>query len=98
MSLSDWHTKWKKKRLIKAFREAKANRMKITRAAVLAQMGTHRTPLDDIIEGLGIKPPNSNSRHRMLYAFRLIKLGWILICLLWEGVISDDRGDYWINF
>ena len=70
--------------------------MKITRASVLAQMGTHRTSLDDIIEGLGIKP--SNSRHRMLYAFRLIKLGWILIWLLWEGVISDDRGDYWINF
>ena len=77
--------------------------MKITRKAVLGQMGHHRTPIEDIVEGLRIeppKPPNSkpNRRLRMLYAFRLIKLGWILIRLLWEGVIDSDRGDYWINF
>ena len=70
--------------------------MKITRETVLAKMGHHRTPIEDISEGLGIKP--SNSRNRMLYAFRLIKFGWILICLLWEGVIDSDSGDYWINF
>ena len=73
--------------------------MKITREKVLAQMGHHRTSLDDIIDGLGIKPPNSRLRRfRMLYAFRLIKFGWILICLLWQGVIDSDRGDYWITF
>ena len=76
--------------------------MKITRETVLAQMGHHRTRLDDIIEGLGIKPSNSRLRNRrlrrLLYAFRLIKFGLILICLLWEGVIDSDRGDYWITF
>ena len=76
--------------------------MKITREKVLAQMGHHRTPIGDICKGLGIKPSNSSLRNRrlrnLLYAFRLIKFGWILICLLWQGVIDSDRGDYWINF
>ena len=73
--------------------------MKITRASVLAQMGYHRTRIDDIIEGLRIKPPNSRlRRYRMLYAFRLIKFGLILIWLLWSGIIGVDGEDCWINF
>ena len=98
MLLSEWYTKWKnqrkKKRMIKALRQAEVNYMKITRASVLAQMGHHRTPMEDIVEGLGVFRPKS----RLRIYFRMFKLGWIMICLLWEGVISDDRGDYWINF
>lgn len=68
--------------------------MKITRESVLAQMGHHRTPIEDIAKGVGI-----NSRYsRLQLLWHLIKFGWIMICLLWEGVIDTDRGDYWINF
>lgn len=89
-------------RQLEALREKVRSRpIKITRATVLAQMGHHRTSMDDIIDGLGIKPPNSRLRRfRMLYAFRLMKLGWILIWLLCTGVIGsdDNSGEYWINF
>ena len=68
--------------------------MKITRASVLAQMGHHRTRIEDIVEGLKLFKPNS----RLQIYFRILKLWWIMTRLLWEGVIDSDRGDYWINF
>ena len=70
--------------------------MKITRETVLEHIGYHRTHIDDISKSLGIRM--YNSRNRLLYLLKLIKFGWILICLLWEGVIDSDSGDYWKTF
>ena len=72
--------------------------MKITRETVLAQMGHHRTHLDDICKGLGLN--RSGSLLKMLCDFRVLKFCWIMICLLVQGVIDSDsdRHEYWITF
>ena len=68
--------------------------MKITQESVLVQMGHHRTPIEDIVKGLKIL----KSTNRLHIFFRKVKLCWIMISLLWKGVIDGDDGDYWINF
>ena len=68
--------------------------MKISHESVLAQMGHHRTPIDDIANGLEVF--KSKSKPKRL--FRMLKLAWVMIDLLWKGVIDGDDGDYWINF
>ena len=72
----------------------------ITRASILAQLGHHRTSLDDILNNLNIRA-GLRSKFRFVrklkYACRLVKFGVIVIYLLWTKKVSGHDGDYWIT-
>ena len=74
---------------------------KITCESILAQIGHHRTPMDDIIDALDVflERKENENRSNIRVCFRGAKFTAILISLWWTGAIeSYDGSDVWIPF
>ena len=97
----------KEKKIIARLQRNSRKLPKITRESILAQMGHHRTSLDNILDGLNLNIRSCRSNSRLLKKFKLakfklacklIKFGVIVIYLLWTKKIGEDDGDFWINY